>query len=134
MWSPAWTSDWDRRVPARCTRPPPSEVSLAFETVGFCQDVSRGREPPPLELRMDREPTSSPPSAIGAQASKGLDAPSVARLLVEIGQRLVLAGENTYKARSYTRAAESLLLLSEPLEEIIAAGRLQEIPGVGAAL
>ena len=71
---------------------------------------------------------------MAAQASKGLDAPAVARLLVEIGQRLVLAGENPYKARSYTRAAESLLLLSEPLEEVIAAGRLQEIPGVGAAL
>ncbi|WP_147022517.1 DNA polymerase/3'-5' exonuclease PolX [Microvirga aerophila] len=83
---------------------------------------------------MDREPASSPPLEMAAPASKGLDAPTVARLLVEIGQRLMLAGENTYKARSYTRAAESLLLLSEPLEEVIAAGRLQEIRGVGAAL
>ncbi|WP_244622738.1 hypothetical protein [Microvirga brassicacearum] len=69
-----------------------------------------------------------------AQASEGLDAPAVARLLDEIGQRLVLAGENPYKARSYSRAAESLQLLVEPLEQVIAAGRLQEIPGVGAAL
>ncbi|MBQ0818984.1 DNA polymerase/3'-5' exonuclease PolX, partial [Microvirga sp. HBU67558] len=83
---------------------------------------------------MDRELASSPPSAMAAQASKGLDAPAVARLLVEIGQRLVLAGENSYKARAYTRAAEGLLLLREPLEEVIAAGRLKEIPGVGAAL
>jgi DNA polymerase (family 10) len=83
---------------------------------------------------MDREPASSPPSETAAQASKGLDAPAVARLLLELGQRLVLAGENPYKARSYSRAAESLLPLSEPLEEVIAAGRLQEIPGVGAAL
>src|SRR5918993_2909575 len=83
---------------------------------------------------MDRKPASLPPSKMAAQASKGLDAPAVARLLVEIGQRLVLAGENPYKARSYTRAAESLLLLSEPLAEVIAAGRLQEISGVGAAL
>jgi hypothetical protein len=30
-----------------------------------------------------------------------LDAPAVAKLLVEIGQRLSLAGENPYKARSY---------------------------------
>ena len=28
-----------------------------------------------------------------------LDAPAVAKLLVEIGQRLSLAGENPYKAR-----------------------------------
>jgi DNA polymerase (family X) len=68
------------------------------------------------------------------RASEGLDAPTVARLLDEIGQRLVLAGENPYKARSYTRAAESLQLLGEPLEQVIAAGRLQEIPGVGTAL
>jgi DNA polymerase (family X) len=62
------------------------------------------------------------------------DAPSVAKLLVEIGQRLVLAGENPYKARSYARAAESLLLLTLPLDDVIAQGRLQDIPGVGAAL
>jgi len=61
-----------------------------------------------------------------AQAFTALDAPAVARLLLEIGQRLVLAGENPYKARSYTRAAESLLLLSEPLEQVIGAGQLQE--------
>ena len=78
----------------------------------------------PLVMRMDQEPALSPPSEIAARASKGPDAPAVAKLLVEIGQRLVLAGENPYKARSYTRAAESLLLLSEPLEEVIAAGRL----------
>jgi DNA polymerase (family X) len=86
-----------------------------------------------LEVRMDREPALSP-SDMASQALKGLDALAVARLLVEIGQRLVLAGENPYKARSYPRAAESLLLLSEPLEDVIATGRLQEIPGVGAAL
>ena len=48
-------------------------------------------------------------------AAADLDAPSVAKLLVEIGQRLVLAGENPYKARSYARAAESLLLFSRCL-------------------
>jgi DNA polymerase (family X) len=63
-----------------------------------------------------------------------LDAPAVARLLTEIGQRLTLAGENPYKARSYRRAAEALLSLAIPLDEVIAQGRLKEIPGVGAAL
>src|SRR5947209_678639 len=66
--------------------------------------------------------------------SKALDAPAVAKLLVEIGQRLVLAGENPYKARAYARAAESLLTLTMPLGEVIAQGRLREIPGVGAAI
>jgi DNA polymerase (family 10) len=75
-------------------------------------------------------------SSTRAEARDGsrLDARSVAAALAEVGQRLILAGENPYKARSYTRAAESLLLLGEPLESIVAAGRLREIPGVGTAL
>jgi DNA polymerase (family 10) len=63
-----------------------------------------------------------------------LDTPAVAKLLVEIGQRLALAGEKPYKARSYSRAAQSLMTLTVPLEEVVASGRLQELPGVGAAL
>jgi DNA polymerase (family X) len=62
------------------------------------------------------------------------DASAVARLLVEISQRLRLAGESPYRARAYARAAESLLTLTVPLADVIAQGRLREIPGVGAAL
>ena len=63
-----------------------------------------------------------------------LDASAVATLLIEIGRRLVLAGENPYKARAYSRAAQNLLTLTLPLGKVIAAGRLREIPGVGEAL
>src|SRR3954447_14607553 len=63
-----------------------------------------------------------------------LDASAVATLLIEIGQRLVLAGESPYKARAYSRAAQNLLALTLPLGEVIASGRLREIPGVGEAL
>jgi DNA polymerase (family X) len=63
-----------------------------------------------------------------------LDAPAVAKLLVEIGQRLSLAGENPYKARAYSRAAQGLMSLTVPLEDVVASDRLREIPGVGAAL
>ena len=66
--------------------------------------------------------------------AQGFDARAVAARLMELGRRLVLAGENPYKSRAYARAAESLLLLSEPLKAVIAADRLREIPGVGAAL
>src|SRR3954453_17052920 len=58
----------------------------------------------------------------------------VARLLLELSQRFLLAGENPYKACAYARAAESLLTLTIPLDDVIAQGRLREIPGVGAAL
>ncbi|MDB5544143.1 MAG: polymerase/3-5 exonuclease PolX [Hyphomicrobiales bacterium] len=66
--------------------------------------------------------------------AKNLTGSEVADLLVEIGQRLLLAGENTYKARAYSRAAESLQLLAEPLSHVVAQDRLRDIPGVGAAL
>ena len=61
------------------------------------------------------------------------DDAEVARLLSEIGHRLALAGESPYKARAYQRAAE-LLTLTMPLSEVIAQGRLREVPGVGAAI
>src|SRR5262249_16054651 len=38
------------------------------------------------------------------------------------------------RARSYARAAENLLTLVPPLGQLIMAGKLEEIPGVGKAL
>lgn len=62
------------------------------------------------------------------------DHQDVARLLAELGQRLLLAGENPYRARAYTRAAESLFTLTLSLSDVIAQDRLRELPGVGDAL
>jgi DNA polymerase (family X) len=63
-----------------------------------------------------------------------LDASAVAKLLTEFGQRSALRGGNPYRARAYGRAAESLLALTTPLSDLIAQGRLRDIPGVGAAI
>src|SRR5215203_7084505 len=63
-----------------------------------------------------------------------LDPSAVATLLIEIGQRSVLAWENPSQARAYSRAAQNLLALTLPLGVVIAAGRLRDIPGVGEAL
>jgi DNA polymerase (family 10) len=52
-----------------------------------------------------------------------VEADDVAGLLIEIGQRLALAGESPYKARANTRAAESLLTLTMPLAAVVAQGR-----------
>jgi DNA polymerase (family 10) len=60
-----------------------------------------------------------------------LGASAIARLLCEISQRLLLAGENPYKVRAYTRAAENLPTLTVLLQDVIAQGRLREISGVG---
>jgi DNA polymerase (family 10) len=62
------------------------------------------------------------------------DAQEIANLLLEIGRRAQLEGGNPYKAKAYLRAAESLRHLARPLEELIEAGQLQEIPGIGEAI
>jgi DNA polymerase (family 10) len=71
---------------------------------------------------------------VTAAPARGLEADEVARLLEEFGRRLELEGENTYRARAYYRAAASLRTLTLPLGDVVAAGRLREIPGVGPAL
>lgn len=63
-----------------------------------------------------------------------LDASAVAGLLVELGQRIELSGDSPFKARAYYRAAESLVALAQPLEEVVAGRRLRDIPGVGEAI
>jgi DNA polymerase (family 10) len=62
------------------------------------------------------------------------DAKAIAKLLIEYGQRLELAGESTYKVRAYHKAAGNLLALGVPLDEVIAKGKLRDIPGVGQTI
>jgi DNA polymerase (family 10) len=63
-----------------------------------------------------------------------LDASAVAALLREFGQRSALRGGNPFRAKAYARAADNILVLSLPLNQIIAQDRLREIPGVGDAI
>lgn len=63
-----------------------------------------------------------------------LDARGVANLLREYAQRTALRGGNLYRAKAYSRAADSLAALAVPLEVLVAEDRLTEIPGVGDAI
>ncbi|HEY0440937.1 MAG TPA: PHP domain-containing protein [Xanthobacteraceae bacterium] len=63
-----------------------------------------------------------------------LDAKAVAALLTEFGLRTELRGGNPYRARAYQRAAETLLALSAPLADVVAQGRLRELPGIGETI
>ena len=62
------------------------------------------------------------------------DTQTVARLLREYAQRSSLRGGNPYRAKAYATAADNLAALSQPLERIIAAGTLTDIPGIGDAI
>ena len=62
------------------------------------------------------------------------DTQTVARLLREYAHRSSLRGGNPYRAKAYLKAADSLGALSQPLDRIIAAGTLTDIPGIGDAI
>jgi DNA polymerase/3'-5' exonuclease PolX len=63
------------------------------------------------------------------------NAPQVAKLLREYAQRTALRGGNPYyRAKAYSRAADSLAALAEPLDRLVEEERLTEIPGVGEAI
>ena len=64
----------------------------------------------------------------------GLDVSSVAALLREFAQRSALQGDNPFRTKAYARAADNLLTLTVPLDQVIAEERLQNIPGVGEAI
>src|SRR6185437_13160068 len=62
------------------------------------------------------------------------DAHSIATLLREYAQRTALRGGNPYRAKAYSRAADSLTALAEPLDKLIAEERLTDVPGIGEAI
>ncbi len=59
---------------------------------------------------------------------------AVAQLFRRIAILLELQGESGYKTRAYRRAADAIESLEEPIEALWQAGRLTDIPGVGAAI
>jgi DNA polymerase (family 10) len=62
------------------------------------------------------------------------DAHTVAKLLREYAERTALRGGNPYRAKAYSRAADSLTALAEPLDKLIAEERLTDVPGIGEAI
>jgi DNA polymerase (family X) len=63
-----------------------------------------------------------------------MDKGQVAGILVDIAALLDLKGENPFKGRAYLNAARAIEQLDEPVEKLVAEGRLAGIPGIGDAL
>lgn len=63
-----------------------------------------------------------------------MDKDRVAEILTEIGTLLELKGENPFKTRAYSNAARALETLNQPLEKLVAEGRLNEIKGIGEGI
>lgn len=58
----------------------------------------------------------------------------VAASLERIAGLLAIKGENPYKVRAYLMASRRINRLEQPLKQLSAEGRLEEIPGVGKTL
>ncbi|MBN1863121.1 MAG: DNA polymerase/3'-5' exonuclease PolX [Dehalococcoidales bacterium] len=58
----------------------------------------------------------------------------VAKVFQAIADLLELKGENPFKIRAYQRAVFSLEHLPQEVAELVAEGRLREVPGVGEAI
>src|SRR5436190_8456070 len=63
-----------------------------------------------------------------------MDKDQVAEVLVKIATLLDLKGENPFKSRAYLNAARALEGMSEPLDKVIAEGRLAEVDGIGESI
>lgn len=63
-----------------------------------------------------------------------MDKHQVASVLQEIGTLLELQGENFFRCQAYIKAAHAISQLDRNIEDIVAAGELQTIPGIGETL
>src|SRR5262245_44544827 len=63
-----------------------------------------------------------------------MDKTQVAAILEEIATLLELQGENPFHCNAYARAGRAISQLEENLADVVAAGRLEDIPGIGEKL
>ncbi len=58
----------------------------------------------------------------------------IARVFQDIAELLKLKKDNIFKIRAYQKAARSIEELSVDVAQLVAEGRLKEIPGAGEAI
>jgi DNA polymerase (family X) len=63
-----------------------------------------------------------------------MDKDQVANILDEIGTLLEIQGENRFRSQAYHNAARAVEQMEEGLAEVVEAGRLRAIPGIGETL
>jgi len=64
----------------------------------------------------------------------GVSKDQVAEVLIGIATLLELNGENPFKTRAYLNAARTIETMSEPLDKVVAEGRLGEMKGIGEGI
>src|SRR5262249_12697261 len=81
-------------------------------------------------------PRAPPQQRDGSPRTTGrpMDKYQVASTLAEIATLLELQGENPFRCNAYHNAARAIEQLEEDLGEVVRAGRLKDIPGIGQTL
>src|SRR3954447_26476085 len=79
--------------------------------------------------------STPPPASTGASAcATEVDNRSIADRLEAFASLLELADANPYTARAYRRAAETIRSAPLPIAELVAAGRVRELRGIGPGI
>ena len=63
-----------------------------------------------------------------------MDKAEVAAILEEIALLLELQGENPFRANAYAKAGRTLAQLETNLDDVVKAGTLDQVPGIGSTL
>src|SRR5271163_3168468 len=63
-----------------------------------------------------------------------MEAAKIAQVIDEMGTLLEVRGENPFRVRAYHTAAQALGHLPADLSEMIADGRLRQVPGIGETM
>ena len=71
--------------------------------------------------------------AIGRNCTEMRNA-EIARVFLDIAELLKLKKDNIFKIRAYQKAVRSIEKLPMEVAQLVAEGRLSEIPGVGEAI
>src|SRR5579859_4944136 len=70
-----------------------------------------------------------------AAPARPLDNRAVANILYEVGDLMEINGDDSFRIRSYRRAAEAIESLSYPISDIVSdPKKMLEIPGIGKAM
>src|SRR6266571_1884352 len=87
----------------------------------------------PSRSRGARSARETIKTAVGHRAA-AMKNEEIAARFSEIADMLDILGEETFRILSYQRAARQLESLADDVEELVRQGRVDEIPGIGAAL
>ena len=98
----------------------------------------RGRPPSPPLLRkitvLNIPQCPSPARHARPNPPLAMEKNEVAAVLEEIATLLELQGENPFRCNAYVKAARAIAQLETNLADVVAAGKVDDIPGVGSTL